>query len=485
MTETTNQLLLIDLSAIAHQIWHVSGAEPDPNFVSTQIIARVRALASAHPAAAVCCDSGKSFRADLDPTYKANRDTENRAPLKHQMTLACETLKRDGFPIWAVKGYEADDVIATATLEALNIDGTSVLIASADKDLLQLVSDRVSMKKINGGGEIITAAGVQEKFKVDPSQMGDYLALVGDTSDNIVGAKGIGGVTAAKLLAEHGSLKALYEKMALGVVPGVTPAMRTSLMEFKDRWPLVAQLIALRTDAPIPFAEVAVERTSAPMVEEAEMEGFIEEDAPPPAPPAEVSKMSYGATVEVQANEPIKYIPNVQAILDTPKSAPVDFSQQLEPRSMPEAVQLAQRAFDSKLFGAFGTPQAVLMTVLAGRELGLSAMASLRAIHVIENKPCLSADTMRALVLKSGLAGYFRCVETTIERATFETQRKGDPQPTTMTFTIADAQTAGVIRKGSGWEKYPGDMLRARASAKLCRLVYPDVISGLYDPSEL
>jgi DNA polymerase-1 len=192
MTETTNQLLLIDLSAIAHQIWHVSGAEPDPNFVSTQIIARVRALASAHPAAAVCCDSGKSFRADLDPTYKANRDTENRAPLKHQMTLACETLKRDGFPIWAVKGYEADDVIATATLEALNIDGTSVLIASADKDLLQLVSDRVSMKKINGGGEIITAAGVQEKFKVDPSQMGDYLALVGDTSDNIVGAKGIG-----------------------------------------------------------------------------------------------------------------------------------------------------------------------------------------------------------------------------------------------------------------------------------------------------
>src|SRR5262245_27843146 len=65
----TAELLLIDFSGLAHQLWHVSGSEPDPSYVSTQLIARVRALASQHPHAAICCDSGKSFRHDLEPTY--------------------------------------------------------------------------------------------------------------------------------------------------------------------------------------------------------------------------------------------------------------------------------------------------------------------------------------------------------------------------------------------------------------------------------
>ena len=128
----STELLLIDLSAIAHQIWHVSGSEPDPSYVSKQILARVRALASAHPHAAICCDAGKSFRHDLSPVYKANRNTENRAPLQHQITVACEQFGKDGFPVWRAPGYEADDIIATATAEALAIDpDVTVLIASA------------------------------------------------------------------------------------------------------------------------------------------------------------------------------------------------------------------------------------------------------------------------------------------------------------------------------------------------------------------
>lgn len=557
---SADQLLLIDLSGIGHQIYHVSGNEPDPNYISTQVIARVRALASDHPYAAICCDSGKSFRADIDPTYKANRDTDNRAVLKHQMDLACETLKRDGFPVWAVKGFEADDLIATAVAEAGKIDDTTVLIASADKDLLQLVSDRVNLKKITDGS-IMGPAETFDKFGVRPEQMGDYLALVGDKSDNIVGAKGIGGVIAARLLSAHGTLAAIYEKMQHGVVEGLTPALRSSLVEFRDRWPTVAKLIALRTDAPIPFAEIAAERVAAPMeVNYPAMEvgdiftvsqTNIENPSPlfdpsqgPLAelPPSKAVDALSAATAKVaeriQASAPkasgtlagqpsvpngadsglaskdavmaagaVSRLPQSDAAVLVPSTGvsgqlyagPVDFSQQLEPRSMNEAVQLAQRMFESRLFSAYGTPQAVLATVLAGRELGIPAMASLRAFHIIEGKPTLSAGIIQSLVLKSGKASYFRCSERTATHATFVTKRGDDPEMA-LTFTVEEARRAFGFTpempdkaraeleykwSRSGWGKNPADNSVARASSKLARLVYPDVVSGLYAPEEM
>ena len=85
----------------------------------------------------------------------------------------------------------------------------------------------------------------------------------------------------------------------------------------------------------------------------------------------------------------------------------------LEPRCMADAVRLAQRMHDSRMFSAYGTPQAVLSTVLLGRELGMPAMGALRSVHVIEGKHSLSADLMVALVLKSGMAEYFQLVEST------------------------------------------------------------------------
>src|ERR1051326_2048825 len=133
-----NELVLIDLSSIAHPIWHMSAAEPDPNHASQAIVARVRALANSHPHVAICCDSGRSFRKDIADSYKANRPPAE-AMLGHQVTLACEQLQADGFPVWAVKGFEADDLIASATRLALaSGPDRRVLVVSADKDLLQL-----------------------------------------------------------------------------------------------------------------------------------------------------------------------------------------------------------------------------------------------------------------------------------------------------------------------------------------------------------
>lgn len=533
----TDQLLLIDLSGIAHQLYHVSGNEPDPSFISNQIIARVRALATAHPYAALCCDAGRSFRADLDPTYKAQRDTENRAVIKHQIDVACDTLKRDGFPIWRVPGFEADDVIASAVAEAAKIPDTSVLIVTEDKDLLQLVNERVSVKNLRTGN-VLGPSDVFDKFGVRPEQMPDLLALMGDASDNIKGAEKIGKVIGARLLSEHGSLNNLYEAMTRGVVAGVTPAMRTNLMEFKARWPDVAKLIALRTDVPIPFAEIAAERVAAPMVEESDMETgptyipIIEAIAADAASegarvlgrelePNEVAAWTRAAMAKADGRELLpseaasalgaataKAMERIQqaekqgqvptpmdrqaALIATeplPSPAvPLDFSQQLEPRTMPEAVQLAQRMFESRLFSAYGTPQAVLATVLAGRELGIPAMASLRAFHIIEGKPQLSAGTIQSLVLKSGKALYFRCSERTESRATFVTKRGDDPEMA-LSYTIEEAKaawqkTAEAWTK-STWGRSPADMLVARASSKLARLVYPDVVSGLYAPEEM
>ena len=127
--------------------------EPDPDYTSQRTAAIVRQLASDHPHTAICCDAPGSFRKDADPTYKANRP-QQEAALHHQINLAKEALAADGFPIWEVNGYEGDDLIATATkqlasdAEALSC---SVLIASADKDLLALVSDRVEVHSTRTG----------------------------------------------------------------------------------------------------------------------------------------------------------------------------------------------------------------------------------------------------------------------------------------------------------------------------------------------
>jgi hypothetical protein len=163
---------------------------------------------------------------------------------------------------------------------------------------------------------------------------------------------------------------------------------------------------------------------------------------------------------------------------------PAEWEMQLEPRSMREAKLLAQDMYSSRMFSAYGTAQAVLSSIMAGRELGLQAMASLRGFHIIEGKPTLAADLIRALVIRSGKAKFFRCSERTAERATFETQRGDDP-PISLAYSVEDAKAAGLVKPGGAWVKSPADQCVARASAKLARLVYPDIIHGIYAHEEL
>lgn len=521
-------VLLIDLSSILHPLWHMSAGEPDPNATATKTVERVRALASGMPHVAICCDSGKSFRAtEVDANYKAQRP-DSDARLMHQQALAIETLEGDGFPVWRVKGFEADDLIASAAAQ-LDCD---VLIASADKDLLALVDDRVKIKSLKDGA-ILGAAEVVAKFGVAPNQVVEYLMLCGDKADNIVGAKGIGPKRAADLLTQYGNLTDLYASD----FTKLSASLQASLNEFLGRMPTVRTLVTMRSDVPLPVLDVLTPRElpatdwATPELTEEQDEraaimeydgGLTRQEAEkivtrnslvdlmtPPAPaPAKLSPVA-AVVLPPVAPEPVAQVPlepeiyrpaprpitprlipaqpptaELMAIPSAAAPAPSDWNRQLDPRSIGEAKALATDLHASRLFSAYGNPPAVLSTILAGREIGLTAMASLRAFHIIDGKPTLAADLIRAIVLRSGAAKFFRVVERTPAGATWETQRGDDP-PVRLSYTIEEATAAGLVKAGSGWAKNPADMLTARASSKLARLVYPDLVHGFYAPDEI
>lgn len=157
---------------------------------------------------AVALDAGsKTFRHDIYPQYKANRD----APpddLIAQFPIIRDVVEAFNIPILEKAGFEADDIIATIAKKAAD-SGIDVKIISSDKDLMQLVSDKITMFDAMRD-RTIQAEQVFEKFGVSPNQVLDVLSLMGDSSDNIPGVKGIGQKTAAELLTQFGSLDNIY-----------------------------------------------------------------------------------------------------------------------------------------------------------------------------------------------------------------------------------------------------------------------------------
>lgn len=151
---------------------------------------------------------GKSFRNEIYPEYKANRE-KMPDDLREQIAPIQEIIRLMGLPLLIIDGVEADDVIGTLADQAVS-QGKDVLISTGDKDMAQLVNDRVTLINTMTNTRM-DAAGVMEKFGVRPDQIVDYLALVGDTSDNIPGVPKCGPKTAAKWLGEYGTLEGVIE----------------------------------------------------------------------------------------------------------------------------------------------------------------------------------------------------------------------------------------------------------------------------------
>jgi hypothetical protein len=172
-----------------------------------------------------------------------------------------------------------------------------------------------------------------------------------------------------------------------------------------------------------------------------------------------------------------------------PSSVPAIQKQQaisFRPGNIGQAFRLAEQLSKSKLLPTAlqGKPADTLVVLISGHELGLSPMQSIRGLHVIQGKASMSSDLMQALVVsKSDICHWFRLVESTEEHATYETLRKGHPEPVSMTYTVEDARKADLINKDN-WKRHRAAMLRARACSALCRAVYPDLMMGVYTLDE-
>ncbi len=162
----------------------------------------------------------------------------------------------------------------------------------------------------------------------------------------------------------------------------------------------------------------------------------------------------------------------------------VDATRALEPANMGQAYKLAGALAASGLLGRDKARQeACFAIILAGRELGLTAMASLRSIHVIEGKTVLSADLIVALVRRSPDCEFLRILDWTAERCTMEGKRRGDP-PVKLTWTMDDARAAKLADKDN-WRKYGRAMLRSRCGTEIARALWPEIAMGLYDADEI
>lgn len=156
------------------------------------------------------------------------------------------------------------------------------------------------------------------------------------------------------------------------------------------------------------------------------------------------------------------------------------------PRTLGEVTSMAEVFAKSGLLPEQlrGKVPDVVVQIMAGQELGLAPMAAIRGVHIVSGKPILSADTMVALALGSGLCEYFSCVEETATSVTYETKRKGNPNAQRVSWSDEDTKTAGLNLKDN-WRMHKKQMRRARAKAILARDVYPDVLAGCYDPDEI
>jgi DNA polymerase-1 len=242
-----NVLLLVDGSSYLYRAYHalpnLSGPGGFPTGAVHGFIAMLRKLRSDYPAAHAACvfdAKGKTFRDDWYPEYKANRSPMPE-DLAKQIEPIHEAVRLLGWPVLEVPGIEADDAIGTLARCAAQA-GQRVVISTGDKDLAQLVDERVTLVNTMSG-ETLDPEGVKAKFGVAPQRIVDYLTLVGDSVDNVPGVDKVGPKTAAKWIAEHGSLDAVMAN-----ADAIGGAVGANLKKALDWLPMGRRLITVATD---------------------------------------------------------------------------------------------------------------------------------------------------------------------------------------------------------------------------------------------
>jgi len=246
-------LLLVDGSSYLYRAFHalpeLRNARGEPTGAIYGVVNMLRRLAADHKASARACvfdAKGKTFRDHEYPEYKANR-----APMPDDLVAQIEPIhdavRALGWPVLAVEGVEADDVIATLAEQA-KARGWRCIISTGDKDLAQLVDDRVTLVNTMSN-ETLDIEGVRQKFGVAPERFVDYLTLVGDTVDNVPGVEKVGPKTAAKWIARHGTLDEVIANA--GAVSGV---VGENLRKSLDWLPRARLLLTIKRDVALPVS---------------------------------------------------------------------------------------------------------------------------------------------------------------------------------------------------------------------------------------
>ncbi|MES2148224.1 MAG: DNA polymerase I [Pseudomonadota bacterium] len=242
-----NTLLLVDGSSYLYRAFHalpdLRSPDGHPTGAMHGMVNMLRRLRQDYPAAYIACvfdAKGKTFRDDMYPEYKATR-----APMPDDLRLQIEPIheavKFMGWPILMVEGVEADDVIGTLAVQAA-ARGMNTIVSTGDKDLAQLVNDKVML--INTmSNEKLDEAGVLAKFGVPPNRIIDYLTLIGDTVDNVPGVMKCGPKTALKWLALHDSLEGVMQNAA-----SIGGAVGENLRLALEWLPRGRELITVKTD---------------------------------------------------------------------------------------------------------------------------------------------------------------------------------------------------------------------------------------------
>jgi DNA polymerase-1 len=240
------RLVLIDGSSYLYRAFHalppLSNAAGEPTGALFGVVNMLRTILKQRPdyLAFVADAPGRTFRDDLYAEYKANRQAMPD-DLLAQVEPMLAIVAALGFPILRVEGVEADDVIGTLARRA-SADGIEVTISTGDKDFAQLVVPGIELVNTMTNTRLDTAA-VIEKFGVRPDQIVDYLALMGDSVDNIPGVEKCGPKTAAKWLAEYGSLDAVIAN-----ADKVGGKIGENLRKALPQLPLSRELATIRTD---------------------------------------------------------------------------------------------------------------------------------------------------------------------------------------------------------------------------------------------
>jgi len=246
-TRKDKTLILVDGSSYLFRAYHampsLTNSKGEPTGAIYGITNMLRKLLSEWDPeyiAMVFDARGRTFRDDLYEAYKANRPPTPE-DLSVQVQTVHEIVEALGLPLLVVEGVEADDVIGTLTRQACE-EGMDTLISTGDKDLAQLVNERVTL--VNTMTDtVLDPEGVLKKFGVGPDRIVDYLALVGDTSDNIPGIPKVGPKTAVKWLQQYGSLDEIVAH-AFEIKGAVGESLRTHL----DNLPLSRKLATIKCD---------------------------------------------------------------------------------------------------------------------------------------------------------------------------------------------------------------------------------------------